>query len=60
VVLAPISFVVLDVVETGHRPSWRQVLIQPVRNPVILASRCGERRCPAGVAGRRTSPWSPR
>jgi predicted permease len=41
VVLAPISFVVLDVVESGRRPSWRRVIIQPVRNPVILASVLG-------------------
>ena len=41
VVLAPISFVVLDVVESGRRPSWRRVLGQPVRNPVILASVLG-------------------
>ena len=25
----------------GRRPSWRRVLIQPVRNPVILASVLG-------------------
>ena len=41
VVLAPIAFVVLDLVESGRRPSWRRVLIQPVRNPVILASVLG-------------------
>jgi len=40
-VLAPISFVVLDVVESGRRPSWRRVVIQPVRNPVILGSALG-------------------
>ena len=41
VVLAPIAFVVLDMVESGHRPSWRRVLIQPIRNPVIIASVLG-------------------
>ncbi|MEP6561768.1 MAG: AEC family transporter, partial [Nakamurella sp.] len=41
VVLAPISFVVLDMVESGYRPSLRRVLIQPVRNPVIIASVLG-------------------
>lgn len=41
VVLAPISFVILDMVESGRRPSWRRVLIQPVRNPVIIASVIG-------------------
>ena len=41
VVLAPISFVVLDMVESGRRPSWRRVIIQPVRNPVIIASVLG-------------------
>jgi predicted permease len=40
-VLAPIAFVFLDLIETGHRPSWRRVLIQPVRNPVVLASFLG-------------------
>ena len=40
-VLAPIAFVILDLVETGQRPSWRRVLIQPIRNPVILASALG-------------------
>ena len=40
-VLAPISFVILDLVETGRRPSWRRVLIQPIRNPVILGSGLG-------------------
>ena len=40
-VLAPIAFVFLDLIETGRRPSWRRVLIQPVRNPVILASALG-------------------
>ena len=43
VVLAPISFVVLDVVESGRRPSWRRVIIQPVRNPVILGVGAGHR-----------------
>ncbi len=41
VVLAPIAFVVLDMVETGRRPSLRRVLIQPVRNPVIIGSVIG-------------------
>lgn len=41
VVLAPVSFVVLDMVETGRRPSWRTVVLQPIRNPVILASVVG-------------------
>jgi len=40
-VLAPIAFVVLDVVESGRGPSWRRVLSQPVRNPVILGSVLG-------------------
>jgi predicted permease len=40
-VLAPIAFVILDLIETGRRPSWRRVLIQPIRNPVILASALG-------------------
>ena len=39
-VLAPIAFVVLDIVESGRSPSWR-VLSQPVRNPVILGSVLG-------------------
>ena len=42
-VLAPIAFVILDLVETGKRPSWRRVMIQPIRNPVILASALGHR-----------------
>jgi predicted permease len=41
VVLAPISFVVLDMLESGQRPSWRRVIIQPFRNPVIIASVIG-------------------
>lgn len=41
VVLAPIAFVVLDMVESGRRPSWRRVLSQPVRNPVIVGSVIG-------------------
>ena len=41
VVLAPISFIVLDVVESGRRPSWRRVIMQPIRNPVIIASVIG-------------------
>ena len=41
VILAPIAFVILDMVESGRRPSWRRVLIQPVRNPVIIASVLG-------------------
>lgn len=41
VVLAPISFVVLDAVESGRRPSWRRVIAAPVRNPVIIASVLG-------------------
>lgn len=41
VVLAPIAFVVLDMVESGRRPSWRRVLVQPVRNPVIVGSVIG-------------------
>jgi len=40
-VLAPIAFVVLDIVESGRGPSWRRVLTQPVRNPVILGSVLG-------------------
>ena len=40
-VLAPIAFVVLDIVESGRSPSWRRVLSQPVRNPVILGSVLG-------------------
>ena len=41
VVLAPIAFVVLDMVESGRQPSWRRVVSQPVRNPVILGSVLG-------------------
>ena len=41
VVLAPIAFVALDIVESGRRPSWRRVIIQPIRNPVIIASVLG-------------------
>ena len=31
----------LDIVESGRSPSWRRVLSQPVRNPVILGSVLG-------------------
>lgn len=41
IVLAPIAFVALDIAETGRRPSWGRVLIQPVRNPLVLASALG-------------------
>lgn len=40
-VLAPVAMVFLDISETGHRPSWRRVLAQPVRNPIILGSATG-------------------
>lgn len=49
VVLAPIAFVVLDMVESGRRPSWRRVLIQPVRNPVIVGSVIGISLAAAGL-----------
>lgn len=39
-VLAPATLLVLDVATTGHA-SWRTVLTQPVRNPIILASLLG-------------------
>lgn len=41
VVLAPVAFVVLDLAGTGVRPSPRRVLLQPVRNPLVLASALG-------------------
>jgi predicted permease len=50
VVLAPISFVILDMVESRQRPSWRRVLIQPVRNPVIIASVIGITLAATGTA----------
>jgi len=50
VVLAPVAFVVLDMVESGRRPSWRRVLIQPVRNPVIIASVIGISLAATGAA----------
>ena len=49
VVLAPVAFVVLDMVETGHRPTWRRVLMQPVRNPVIVGSVIGISLAATGV-----------
>jgi len=49
-VLAPIAFVVLDVVESGRSPSWRRVLAQPVRNPVILGSVLGILLAATGTA----------
>ena len=49
-VLAPIAFVVLDVVESGRSPSWRRVLSQPVRNPVILGSVLGIALAATGTA----------
>lgn len=49
IVLAPIAFVVLDMVESGRRPSWRRVVIQPVRNPVIIASVIGITLAATGV-----------
>ena len=49
-VLAPIAFVVLDVVESGRRPSWRRVLSQPVCNPVILGSVLGIALAATGTA----------
>jgi malonate transporter and related proteins len=39
-VLAPVTLLVLDA-STGGRVSWRFVLAQPVRNPVILGSSAG-------------------
>lgn len=50
VVLAPIAFVALDIVESGRRPSWRRVIIQPVRNPVIIASVLGIALAATGTA----------
>jgi predicted permease len=38
VVLAPVAFAVLDTVNSGHRPSWRSMLLRPVANPVTVAS----------------------
>ena len=49
-VLAPISFVVLDVVESGRRPSFRRVIMQPIRNPVIIASVLGIAFAATGTA----------
>lgn len=39
-VFAPITLLVLDA-QTSGRLSWRFVLLQPVRNPIILASLAG-------------------
>ncbi|MCB7136465.1 AEC family transporter [Cellulosimicrobium marinum] len=39
-VLAPVALLVLDATTTG-RLSWRFVLAQPVRNPIILGSAAG-------------------
>ena len=39
-VLAPVTLLVLDVTTSG-RASWRLVLAQPVRNPIILGSLAG-------------------
>lgn len=39
-ILAPITLTVLDA-QTSGRVSWRFVLLQPVRNPIILASVAG-------------------
>ena len=39
-VLGPLAISLLDLLTAG-RPSWRTVLTQPVRNPVILASAVG-------------------
>ena len=50
VVLAPVAFVVLDMVESGRRPSWRRVLVQPVRNPVIVGSVIGISLAATGTA----------
>lgn len=41
IVLAPIAFVALDIAETGKRPSVLRVVLQPVRNPLVLASAVG-------------------
>lgn len=41
VVLAPLAFVLLDAAEAGRRPSWRRVLLQPVRNPILICSIVG-------------------
>lgn len=41
IVLAPISFVVLDIAATGRPPSLGRVVAQPVRNPIVLASVLG-------------------
>nr|WP_281353678.1 AEC family transporter [Phytoactinopolyspora mesophila] len=39
--MAPISFAVLDTVQSGRRPTWRSVLALPFRNPVTIASFLG-------------------
>lgn len=41
IVLAPIAFVLLDIAETGQSPSLKRVLLQPVRNPIVVASLLG-------------------
>lgn len=41
IVLAPIAFVLLDIAETGQSPSLKRVLLQPVRNPIVVASLAG-------------------
>nr|WP_246233200.1 AEC family transporter [Nakamurella aerolata] len=41
IVLAPIAFVMLDLAETGQSPSLKRVLLQPVRNPIVVASLLG-------------------
>ena len=40
VVLAPIALTVLDL-STSGRLSWRRILLQPVRNPLIIGSLLG-------------------
>lgn len=40
-VLAPISFVVLDIAVSGKRPSIGRALAQPLRQPLVLGSALG-------------------
>lgn len=41
VVLAPVSFAILDTAASGHRPSFMRLIGMPLRNPVTLASLLG-------------------
>jgi predicted permease len=41
VVMAPVSFALLDTVQSGRRPTWTSVLTLPLRNPVTIASLLG-------------------